>query len=214
MIRFSCDRCDRAFEVPDSEAGSRIECPDCGDMNIVPAAEAKPSAASGKRDKPSAAGLPPDRGPEERVMFVRPAMFRARPLTFTGLALVAFASAFGLIWFGALGKTPGWLMWVSLLGLVVSLGLFGWWKLMVLSAALDITNKRSTEIRGLFSKATSEVLHDNIRNIQIAQSFWQRIWRVGTIGISSAGQDGVEIQVQDMPHPNKIREVIDLYRPI
>ena len=84
----------------------------------------------------------------------------------------------------------------------------------VLSAALDITNKRSTEVRGLFSKATSEVLHDNIRNIQIAQSFWQRIWRVGTIGISSAGQDGVEIQVQDIPNPNKIREVIDLYRPI
>ena len=88
------------------------------------------------------------------------------------------------------------------------------WKIKTLAEGLEITNKRSIARRGLLSKATSEVLHDNIRNIQITQTMWQRVWGVGKMGISSAGQDGLEIDIKNLPRPDKIREMIDLYRPL
>jgi uncharacterized membrane protein YdbT with pleckstrin-like domain len=83
-----------------------------------------------------------------------------------------------------------------------------------LGAAFEVTTKRTVMHRGFFSRATSEVVHDNIRNIQVDQTFLQRVFGVGRIGISSSGQDGVEIQVNHLREPDKLREIIDLYRPI
>jgi hypothetical protein len=37
---------------------------------------------------------------------------------------------------------------------------------------------------------------------------------IGNIGISSAGQEDFEIEVRDIPSPARLREVIDLYRPL
>jgi hypothetical protein len=88
------------------------------------------------------------------------------------------------------------------------------WKIKTLGAALEITNKRTVERRGLFSKATSEVVHDNIRNVQVDQTFWQRVWKVGALGLSSSGQDGIEIHMQHVPKPEEVRRIIDLYRPL
>jgi uncharacterized membrane protein YdbT with pleckstrin-like domain len=79
---------------------------------------------------------------------------------------------------------------------------------------LTITNKRAIERDGLLKKDISEVLHDDIRNVQTHQTLRQRLLGIGDIGISSAGQEDFEIQVRDVPNPGKIREVIDLYRPL
>ena len=35
---------------------------------------------------------------------------------------------------------------------------------------------------------------------------------VGYIGISSSGQDGIEIEVRDIPRPYDVKELIDEYR--
>ena len=59
---------------------------------------------------------------------------------------------------------------------------------------------------------TSEVLHDHVRNIEIRQSFLQRITNVGYLGISSSGQDGIEIEIKDLPKPYELKALIDKYR--
>ena len=167
-------------------------------------------------DRAEQAGYPPDSGPEELVIKVRPMMLRARPIRFAILSVLTLAGAGGAIWFGPISSATkwDWVVWPSLIVLIFGLVWLGLWKLQALSAALEITNKRTIEHRGLLSRATSEVLHDNIRNIQIEQSFWNRIWRVGKIGIASSGQDGIEIQMSDVPSPDNLREIIDLYRPL
>jgi uncharacterized membrane protein YdbT with pleckstrin-like domain len=48
--------------------------------------------------------------------------------------------------------------------------------------------------------------------VQISQSFFQRIFGVATIGISSAGQAGVEIEVDGLRNPNKVKDIIDRHR--
>ncbi|MEO1007150.1 MAG: PH domain-containing protein [Planctomycetota bacterium] len=167
-------------------------------------------------DRAAAAGLPPDFGPEQRVLWLRPAMFRAKPFSFMGLSLVLLASVVGAVvlafetrtfWLNAL------LVVCGLAFLAAGITLLVWW-IHTMGASLEVTTKRTTERRGLFSRATSEVLHDNIRNIQVDQSFIQRIFDVGAIGISSSGQDGIEVSMKHIRDPHGVRGTIDKYRPL
>lgn len=175
MISKACDRCNRTLEYPDSHAGRRVECPDCGDVNLLPAA-----IAAASRDRAEAAGLPPDRGPEQEVMVLAPAMWRAHPF----LTIFTLGIATLILWIRNLGNR------------------------------LYITNKRTILRRGFFSKSTSEVLHDHVRNVQVDQTFLNRLFNVGTIGISSSGQEGIEIIAPAIPRPNEVKKTIDLYRPM
>lgn len=220
MIFLTCDRCEKPLEVDDDLAGKKVECPHCGDVNLVPAGTARPKAppapAPGgpKPGRAEAAGYPPDHGPELPVLKVRPAMLRARPGTFLTLALGLIGGITLIVLATGTGHLARWVMWPGLVAALACLAVLAVWKVKTMGSALEISNKRSIERRGLFAKATSEVLHDAIRNIQIDQTFWNRVWRVGTIAISSSGTEGVEIQVADVPDPHRIREIIDLYRPL
>ncbi|MCB9845575.1 MAG: PH domain-containing protein [Phycisphaeraceae bacterium] len=223
MIRLRCDRCDRELEVDDDLAGRKVECPHCGDVNVVPEPAAEPSQSTvpsparavSHTDRAAAAGFPPDHGPEAHVLKVRPAMFRAKPFAFSGLCIALLVGI--IIWFMCgpiMARSPRWLSWVGLMLLVgggIGLAI---WKTLTLASSLEVTTKRSVQQIGLFSKSTSEVLHDSIRNVQVDQSFLDRICRVGRVSISSSGQDDLEICVRDLPNPNRIREIIDLYRPL
>jgi len=175
MITKPCDKCNRMLEYPDTHAGRRVECPDCGDVNLLPGA---PAAAV--NDRAAAKGLPPDSGPEQEVMVLAPANWRAHPF----LTIITLGIATLILWFRNLGNR------------------------------LYITNKRTVLRRGFFSKSTSEVLHDHVRNVQVDQTFLNRLFNVGTIGISSSGQDGVEIIAHSIPRPNEVKKTIDLYRPM
>ena len=168
------------------------------------------------KDRAEQAGYPPDYGPEQHVLTVRPSMLRARPLAFFGLALVGLAGCAAVIYgFAAAEGTQRWLWAIpgGVFLLIVAVAFFVWW-LETLSASLKITNKRTIEHKGLLSRRTSEVLHDNIRNVTVSQTFWQRLWDTGEIGISSAGTEGVEIQMKSLRSPDKLLKILDLYRPL
>lgn len=203
MIKIKCDKCERTIEVDPSKAGQKVECPSCGDTNLVPS----------KGDRASAAGFPPDSGPEQRVLVVRESMFRAHPMLIGLLFLVAIGGLIGGIVMAATGiGLPGAVaVWVLALVAAVWLGV---WKFLTFGETLEITNKRSVLHLGILRKNTTEVLHDNIRNVQVDQSFWNRVWNVGSIGISSSAQSGVEIHAKSLAKPHHIRKVIDLYRTI
>ena len=116
-----------------------------------------------------------------------PAMFRNHPAYF--VLCVLLIAAFGL-------------------GLVM---LLVWW-VQALGTKLTVTNEQTTLRKGILSKHTNDVFHSNVRNIQVRQSFLQRVFNVGWIGISSAGQAGLEIEVNGMEDPHRVKEIIDEYR--
>jgi uncharacterized membrane protein YdbT with pleckstrin-like domain len=95
---------------------------------------------------------------------------------------------------------------------VLSVGLLIRWWIKVLATKLTVTNERTMVRRGLLSRHTNEVWHDNVRNVQVYQSLMQRVFSVGRVQISSAGQAEVEIDVSGLPHPQRIREVINQHR--
>jgi phage FluMu protein Com/membrane protein YdbS with pleckstrin-like domain len=225
MISITCDKCERALSVEDRLAGSKIACPHCGDINQVPTLPGTNAASGGSQNRPGSESLGQDRAQspvgsasglgsgELHVAFVRPAPFRAHPFRSGGLLLLVVAGLVGVVTFTIVNPHTTW-AWVSGLVFVAALVAMGVWKLLSLAELLEVTTRRSILRRGLLSKATSEVRHEDIRNFQITQSFLERILGVGTIGISSAGQDEVEIVMRDVPNPAALRASIDKHRTL
>lgn len=124
---------------------------------------------------------------EEKVLYEEhPCMFRNNPIGFV-LAIV---------------------LCLVLIGFVILLI----WRLRTLGTTLTVTNERITLRRGILSKHTNDIYHSDVRNVQIAQTFFQRIFDVGTVGIASAGSGAMEITVVGMPQPNKVKELINQHR--
>ncbi len=220
MIQFNCDKCEMLIELDDDQAGTKHECLNCGDINRVPLLEADgtqtPAPDTGpsskNHDRAAQAGYPPDNGPEKRILKIRRCWFRSRAIRFSVVVLFIVAACVGMLW-SQLNDHTAYLI-LSAIVAVLGFSLLAWWWIDRLGASFEITTKRTIMHRGFFSKSSSEVVHDNIRNIQIDQTFLQRVTNVGRVGISSSGQDGVEIQVNHLPNPKKLQDVIDLYRPI
>ena len=91
---------------------------------------------------------------------------------------------------------------------------FAWWFRSSKCIKLSISNKRSVRHDGFIRRDTTEVLHDHVRSVDIRQTLLQRIFNVGYIGVDTAGQDGIEIEIDDIPRPYQVKEVIDRYRQL
>jgi len=124
---------------------------------------------------------------EETIYQNHPAMFRNNPVSF--ILSIALIAAFG----------------VGLLILLV------WW-LRCIGTTLTVTDERTILRKGILSKHTNEVYHSDVRNVQLKQSLFQRLFRVGYVGIASAGHSGMEIEVAGIPYPEAVKEIIDLRR--
>lgn len=219
MLKLICDRCDKPFDVPDDRVGTKVPCPTCGDINIALAPAGADGADGGVRaarsagaDRTAAKGLPPADGPEVTVVEIRGAMFRSRPFSFIGLVLLLG---------GSLVAAPILALQTAGVGGLIALGVavaclivLGVWKIASLSERLTITTKRVVQTRGLLSKSTIEMLHRTIQDVEIEQSFVDRLWGVGKLSISNAGQEDDEIVIHHAPKPYQIRETIDAYRPM
>ena len=113
-----------------------------------------------------------------------PVMFRNNPIGF--IFAVLLIAAFGL-------------------GILVLL----WWFLQCKSTKLSVNENEILFEKGLLSKERSEVNMSSIRTIKVKQSFFNRIFGVGTIEIYTAG-DNPEIVAAGLPDPNKVRELIKM----
>ena len=89
--------------------------------------------------------------------------------------------------------------------------LFRWW-IRSISTRLTVSNRRTTLRRGIFARHINEVMHDDVRNVQVHQTFFQRVMGTGRLLISSAGQGTIEIDVAGMPSPDLVAGLIDQHR--
>jgi uncharacterized membrane protein YdbT with pleckstrin-like domain len=89
--------------------------------------------------------------------------------------------------------------------------LLSWW-LHCQGTTLTVTNRRIVLRTGIISKRLSDIRNADVRNIQLNQSFFQRMLGVGSVGISSSGQSGVEIEVAGIPDPEQVRALLNQYR--
>ena len=121
---------------------------------------------------------------ETYLLKTNPSMFRNHPFYFI-LLLILVPLTLGL----------------ALIGFLV------WW-IKCKSIRLQITDERTLLIEGIISRYSTEVRHEDVRNLQVEQSALQRILGVGRIEISSAGQATMEIVVNGVPDPQGIADLI------
>lgn len=136
-----------------------------------------------------------------------PAMFRNHPLGFVFLWMVLVACVLaGFV----VGWQTGFLAAMALavvFSIPAGLTLLSWW-IQKIGTVLTVTESRIIERRGILSRSTNEIRHVDVRNIQVDQSFLQRLLGTGRIRISSAGQDDIEIDVRGISDPEEIATII------
>ena len=111
-----------------------------------------------------------------------PAMFRAHPFWFIGC--VVLIPAFGI-------------------GILLLL----YWYIRTRATTITITDNEIMYEKGILSKDRTSVSLRHVRAVQVTQEFINRILGVGTVQISTAG-DEPEFTVTDVPNPHEIREAI------
>jgi uncharacterized membrane protein YdbT with pleckstrin-like domain len=120
--------------------------------------------------------------PDMEIYQAHPAMFRAHPFWF--ILFVLLISAGGL-------------------GILILL----YWYIKTRATALTVTEHEITFEQGILSKDRTGVSLRHVRAVRVTQGFVNRILGVGTVEISTAG-DEPEFEVSDMPDPHEIREAI------
>jgi uncharacterized membrane protein YdbT with pleckstrin-like domain len=120
--------------------------------------------------------------PGEIIYEAHPAMFRARPFSF--ILCVLLILAFGL-------------------GIIILL----YWYVLTRATQLTVTDHDITYERGILSKDRTSVALRQVRSVRVTQGFINRIFGVGTIEVSSTG-DEPEFTVRDLPDPHEIRDAI------
>ena len=118
----------------------------------------------------------------QEIYEAHPAMFRAHPFWF--ILCVLLIAAFGI-------------------GIIILL----YWYIKTRATALTVTDQELMYERGILSKERTSVSLKHIRSVNIAQGFVNRIMGVGTVQISTAG-DEPEFTIADMPDPYVIQEAI------
>lgn len=215
MLTYTCANCQRELEIDDALAGQRIRCPHCDNVEIARSgsrpASAKPATRAAVAEK---AATPAPTAPEQTLLVVHPATLRARPVRGAILLLLAAAGvALGVAAYASPGfASYRWAVWAGVAILVAAAIWFAVWKFHNMATTVTITDRRTTVKRGLFSRAMKELRHDQVQDIQITQTFPQRVLNVGRLGLDGGGTDDVEIVVDDLPNPMKLRELVDRYR--
>lgn len=84
-----------------------------------------------------------------------------------------------------------------------------WWWLWTQTATLTVSDDCATLETGVLSKTLNEVLLQDTRNVQIVQGPIQRLANSGKLNISTAGQADIEISIDGLIDPYKVKEIID-----
>lgn len=160
--------------------------------------------------------------PEERTLAkVHPVVIRARPFTALLLGLVFIAAIAALILSVTGTEVAGYsfgdtkqlgsaslLTWVCAVVLLIIAVVIATGVLKSQFTTLTVTSDRTIFQQGIISRDTSEVQHNDVRNIQLDQTFFQRLLGVGGIGISSSGQDDLEVVAEGISHPERLIKLI------
>jgi len=214
---FQCPHCGKPNAIGADALNQPTVCNDCGLPYLASVPAGRLMVQEGEDWKPAStqgAAVLAEHG-EKTVLTVNPAVYRQNPIQTLVLTLALLGGLTLLLL--NVGQVE---LGVTYAVLAVAGALVSLVAAMILVSrfvnsrfeSLTITSQRSIWARGLINRRTSEVQHDDIRNIQVQQSLIERLVRAGTVSISSAGQDDMEIVAQGIPNPHRVLETIRTYQ--
>jgi len=149
----------------------------------------------------------------EILITTRPNFFKHK------LGYIMGCIVFAIIGFICLSIVPNISVLPNVFGIVlgiyfIGLGvfMFAWGYLYYNNITLTIDEEKSIKKMGIFSKSINEVKHVDVRNIQIRQGFFDRMFDIGSVYISSAAQSGVEMSVDGISEYSQIKDLLNKKR--
>jgi uncharacterized membrane protein YdbT with pleckstrin-like domain len=108
---------------------------------------------------------------------------------------------------------PGWFFfWCLLIPVVLGIVALLIWHLLLRNTRLTIEGDRVLYRSGLFSVRESEIRVDDVRNVEITKTFFQRLFGTGELALSTSGQSGMEIVITGLRDPERVRGLINRLR--
>lgn len=211
-LAYECPHCGAANMVDPSAIGEIVTClnDDCGQVFKVDA----PAGHLLHDDDPKVVEARTNHqdtmvSQTERELFtVHPSIFGNQPFSFIGCVLVVIGGIVGAV----VARDELILMSSGLVLAAAGALLLAYWWFQTRFRSVTVTSKRTIYRQGIFSKQTSEVQHDDVRNMQVDQSFFDRLVGVGHLAISSSGQDDMEIDVRGLKSPQRVIDIIREYQ--
>lgn len=213
LLAYRCPHCGKVMEVEPTNGNRILTCPnpDCQKpfQLDVPRAEPAPTLILPEQAReetaeapavPPVAQVAPLAEPELRA--VRPTMFRRFPLRFLLLTIFVVGGLAAVVY----GVMTGWtLVTISggAFGLYGAVRLLFWW-LRMRNTVLTVTTRRCTLRTGLFAGQTVEVIHGDVHDAQVVQSWRDRLFGVGDIVISGGNGNAPLMHVLGVPNAEGI----------
>jgi len=206
---FKCPNCGNTLRIDEAHQGKMTACPACHKEITIPLKPAE-KAPQPKLVAPGAAAsamgdlLPQE---EKDVLSLRPTlkMYLGRIL----LAVLVAAAAVALA--GAVKAGPTVDRIIIITGLAIALALF----LTVLYKKYSILYRLSTQrlflVRGLVSRKIEELELFRVRDIQVVQSFWQRILKFGGMTVFSTDPSAPKFEMLGVANPLKVKDAIRVH---
>lgn len=210
-IEYECPHCKHVVRVSPGVVGDTVECPEC-DQQFEAEVPHAHVVNPGGTEIPGTEKVATEADAERTLRTVHPAVFRSHmfltlvaSLILAGGVVILVLGIAGTALFGLTG-VPVIIVGGVLMIAALIYFLYRW--VQALATTLEVTTDRTILKMGLISKRTSEVQHDDIRNIQSDRNVLERLFNYGDIALSSSGQDDMEIVIKDVPDPEGIINII------
>lgn len=211
-ILYKCPLCGGVVEIKEHLIGELMECPRCDRPFEAVAPKAFPLKDQSHVDAGSVMKADTVADDETVERTIHPVVFRRHflgTLVFTLLTLASIGGlALGLAGEAIMGFSGLVLIVPSLILLVIGGGFLLKWFVASRMQSLLMTNERMIYQYGIINRGTSEVRYEDVRNIKVDQNIMERLLGFGDIAVSSSGQDGMEVIINDIPAPNAVVEFV------
>lgn len=206
---FKCLNCGNTLRIDEAHQGKMTACPACHKEITIPLKPAEKAPQPKLVAPVAAASAMGDLLPQEEkdVLSLRPTlkMYLGRIL----LAVLVAAAAVALAIAIKAGPTVDRIIIIA--GLAIALALF----LTVLYKKYSILYRLSTQrlflVRGLVSRKIEELELFRVRDIQVSQSFWQRILKFGRMTVFSTDASAPKFEMLGVANPLKVKDAIRVH---
>lgn len=108
---------------------------------------------------------------------------------------------------------PFWfLFWCLLAPVLIGLIVLFFWHLDLRRTRLTISGQRILYRTGVISTRESELRVNDVRDVEVTKTLFQRMIGTGTLALSTAGESGMEIVITGLKQPERVREIINALR--
>jgi DNA-directed RNA polymerase subunit RPC12/RpoP len=204
---FSCPRCGAILRLDETHRGRKTVCPSCHSEIVIPVKmeEQAPQPKIVVASPAPSAGNPPQE--EKDVLSFRPTLKMYLGKLSAAALLTAAAIALAII----IKAGPALDRVIIAVGLIGALGLL----LNVLYRKYSILYRLSTQrlfaVRGLVSRRVEELELFRVRDIQVAQNFWERVLGFGRMTVVSTDATAPKFEMAGILNPLQIKDTIRVH---